>query len=45
MKTVCKGLRNCSVPILSKIEFTIDFNGPKAYFHRLITQKWNSYLL
>ena len=42
MKTVCKILRNFTIPILRKIEITIDFNGPKGHLHHSITQKWNS---
>ena len=31
-----------TVPILRKIEITIDFNVPKANFHHSITQKYDS---
>ena len=33
VKLMCKVLRNFTVPILSKIEITIDFNGPESQLH------------
>ena len=39
MRAVCKVLRNFTVPILRKMEITIDFNGPGGQLHHLITQK------
>ena len=39
MKIVCKVLRNFTVPILRKMEITIDFNGPGGQLHHSIAQK------
>ena len=33
---MCKFLRNFTIPILSKIEITIDFNGPEVLKNRMV---------
>ena len=42
IKTVCKILRNFTLPMLSKIEITIDFNGPVGQFYHSNAQIENS---
>ena len=42
IKTVCKILRSVTIPILSKIEITIDFNGHERQIYSSNTQKLNS---
>ena len=36
---MCKFLRNFTVPFLSKVEITIDFNEPESQLYHLNTQK------
>ena len=38
---VCKFLRSFTLPILSKVKITIDFNEQECQIYYSNTQKWN----